>query len=320
MRWLALVLLLPLLACDSRVVVTRSPSPQGAVASPSATIAPSPTDSTTPPKIALRPVPSVTPPSRLVSLEQASDVPVTPLMNFLMTDDGRVITRDTSGQLQQRRLTPTGAATMLLQAIQTGAFDKDASYPRVPVPGTTPPGRGPTFLILVVANAGREVRVSFEPTGQPDDEQYQKSTTREKLTALARGYEDLSGVPANQWAESSAQPYQPAFQRIFILAQPNLAPGPLGTQTDADAIWPYLTPIDALGEPLSGTLWKCAVILDEDTRFLSDALARVGAARRDGSNISAALPWRTTGSARIGLTPLMPHEPPTCAGAAPPLV
>ena len=318
MRWLALVAVFALLACESRVIVTRTASPQ---LQPTATAsgATLPSASTAPPKIALRPIPSVTPPSRLLSSEQSSDIPVPPLLRFLLTDDGRVITQDSGGQLFQRKLTPTGAATMVLQAIQTGLFDKDASYPRVPIPGTTPPARGPVFLILVVANAGREVRVSFEPTGQPDDEQYQKSTTREKLTALARRYEDLSSVPANQWADSGpAQPYQPAFQRVFILADPNLAPmPPPGTQGDADAIWPFLTPIDALGAPMTGTLWRCAVVLGDDARILTEALTHNG--RRNGPSVTAALAWRTSGSVRLAVTPLMPHEPATCAGAAPPL-
>ena len=319
MRSLALLAVIALLACEPRVIVTRTGSPQVPPSATATGATPSPTASTATPKVALRPIPSVTPPARLLSSEQASDIPVTPLLHFLLTDDGRVITLDASGQLLQRKLTPTGAASLLLQAIQTGFFDKDASYPRVPVPGTTPPGRGPTFLILVVANAGRDVRVSFEPSGQPDDEQYQKSTTREKLTALARGYEDLSWVPANHWAESRAQPYQPAFQRLFILAEPSLAPVPGGTSPDVDAIWPFLTPIDAMGAPMGGTLWRCAVLIDEDARFLSDALTSAGAARRDRSSITAALAWRTSGSVRLALTPLMPHELATCAGAAPPL-
>jgi hypothetical protein len=320
-KWLALVLILPLLGCEPRVIVTRTGSPQVQPTATASGAAPSATASTAPPKIALRPIPSVTPPSRLLSSEQASDIPVAPLLRFLLTDDGRVITQDTGGQLFQRRLTPTGAATMVLQAIQSGLFDKDASYPRVPIPGTTPPGRGPVFLILVVANAGREIRVSFEPTGQPDDEQYQKSTTREKLTALARGYEDLSSVPANQWAESGpAQLYQPAFQRVFILADPNLPPvPPPGTQGDADAIWPFLTPIDALGAPMTGTLWRCAVVIGDDARILTDALTHNGFVRRNGPSVTATLAWRASGSVRLAVTPLMPHEPATCAGAAPPL-
>ncbi|HEY6204055.1 MAG TPA: hypothetical protein VI056_13570 [Candidatus Limnocylindria bacterium] len=319
MRWLPVALVLAFVACEPRVVVTRSGSPQVQPAATASGATPSASGKTAPPKIALRPIPSVTPPSRLLSSEQASDIPVTPLLRFLMTDDGRVITQDASGQLLQRKLTPTGTATMLLQAIQTGLFDKDASYPRVPVPGTTPPGRGPTFLILTVANAGREVRVSFEPTGQPDDEQYQKSTTREKLTALARGYEDLSWVATNLWADSRQQPYQPVFQRLFILAEPNQAPVPYGRQPDADAIWPFLTPIDAVGGPMSGTLWRCAVMVDEDAQLLGDTLTQAGAARRDRSSTTAALTWHATGSVRLVVTPLMPHESASCAGAAPPL-
>jgi hypothetical protein len=320
-RWLAvaIVLVVPLLACDARVIVTRTGSPQVQPTATAAGSVPSPTASATPPKIALRPIPSVTPASRLLSSEQASDIPVAPLLSFLLTDDGRVITRDAGGQFFQRRLTPTGAATMVLQAIQTGLFDKDAGYGRAPIPGTTPPGRGHVILILVVANAGRDVRVSFEPTGQPDDEQYQKSATREKLTALARGYEDLSSVPASHWADAGpAQPYQPAFQRVFILADPNLAPPP-GTAADADAIWPFLTPIDALGGPMAGTLWRCAVVIGDDARILTDALTHMGFVRRSGPSVTAELAWRASGSVRVAVTPLMPHEPPTCAGAAPPL-
>jgi hypothetical protein len=319
MRWLALVLIVPLLACDARVIVTRTGSPQAQPTATATGSAPSPTASTTPPKIALRPIPSVTPASRLLSSEHVSDIPVAPVLRFLLTDDGRVITQDSGGQFIQRKLTPTGAATLVLQAIQTGLFDKDASYPRVPVPGTTPPARGFVFVVLSVANAGREVRVSFEPTGQPDDEQYAKSTTREKLTALARGYEDHSSVPANHWAESGpAQLYQPAFQRVFILADQNLAPPP-GTRADADAIWPFLTPIDALGAPMAGTLWRCAVVIGDDARILTEALTHMGFVRRNGPSVTAELAWGATGSVRLAVTPLMPHEPPTCAGAAPPL-
>lgn len=320
MKWLAIIATIALLACEPRVIVTRTGSPQVQPTATATSSAPSPAASTAPPKIALRPIPSVTPAARLLSSEQASDIPVAPRLRFLLTDDGRVITQGSGGQLFQRKLTPTGAATLVLQAIQTGLFDKDASYPRVPVPGPTPPARGPVFLILVVANAGREVRVSFEPTGQPDDEQYQKSTTRERLTALARGYEDLSSVPANHWADSGpAQPYQPAFQRVFILADPNLPPvPPPGTQPDADTIWPFLTPIDALGAPMAGTLWRCAVVIGDDAQILTDAVTHMGFVRRDGPSVTAALAWRANGSVRLAVTPLLPHEPATCAGAAPP--
>src|SRR5687768_10045656 len=101
MRWLALVLIVPLLACESRVIVTRTGSPQVQPTATASGGAPSPTASTTPPKIALRPVPSFTPAARLLSSEQSSDIPVPPFLRFLLTDDGRVITRDSSGQIFQ---------------------------------------------------------------------------------------------------------------------------------------------------------------------------------------------------------------------------
>lgn len=319
MRWLALVLIVLLLACESRVIVLRSPSTQ--TGTPSASGAPSPTASPAPTKVALRPVPTFTPATRLLSYERASDIPRI-FLRFLLTDDGRMITEDASGELVQRKLTPSGAAAMVLQAIETGLFDRDASHSRVPVPGTTPPARGPTFLVLVVANGPREVRVSFEPTGQPDDELFQRSPTREKLTALARGYEDLSWVPASSWAES-AKPYQAVFHRLFLQIQPNVA-ARAGTP-DAETVWPFLTAVESVGDLVSGvggTPWRCAVLVDEDARTLAGSLVRSGAVTRYGPGSRAAtaeLAWRGSGTMRMHIGPLLPHEPATCAGAPTPI-
>lgn len=280
MKWLLLVLLVPLLACESRVIITRTPSPQsGGPSSPGSSAAPSSTPSPTPAKVALRPIPSVTLPSRLLSYERGGDIAQTSL-RFLLTDDGRVVTEDAGGDLVQRKLTPSGAAAMVLRAIETGLFERDANLGRDPLPGTTPPAHGTTVLIFVVANGTREVRVSVAPTGQPDDEFYQRSTTRERLTALARGYEDLSWVPASQWVESRPQPYQPAFHRLFVLSQPNVPAvnplAPAGRPSDVDAIWPFLTPIGSVGEPIGGSSWRCAILVDSDALMLGDALARAG--------------------------------------------
>ena len=322
MRWLALALVLPLVACESRVIVARTPTPTGG---PSASGAPSPSASASgaPAKVALRPVPSAAPATRLVSYELGGDIGQTHL-RFLLTDDGRVVTEDTRGDLAQRKLTPSGAAAIVLQAIETRLFDKDATYRREPLPGTTPPGRGTTVFILVVANGPREVRVSAEPTGQPDDELYQKSATREKLTALARAYEDLSWVAANQWVESRPQPYQPAFHRLFLLVEPNRVP-PGRPTADAETVWPFLTAIETVGERApgpTGAPWRCAILVDDDARGFGDALSRAGVITRYGWGsraTNADLAWRGTGTLRLQLSPLLPHERATCEGATPPL-
>lgn len=321
MRWLALALGVSLLACEPRVIVTRMPAPTGGQ---SASGAPSPSASASaaPAKVALRPVPSVAPATRLVSYERGGDVGPSSL-RFVLTGDGRVVTEDNRGDLAQRRLTPSGAAALVLQAIETGLFDKDATYRREPLPGTTPPGRGTTVLILVVANGPREVRVSFEPSGQPDDELYQKSPTRDKLTALARGYDDLSWVPANNWADSRPQPYQPTVHRLFLLIDPNTAPG--RSTPDAEAAWPFLSAIETVGDrvsSLTGAPWRCAVLVDDDALALGDALTRAAAITRYGwgSNATmASLAWRGTGTLRLQLGPVLPHERATCEGAAAPL-
>jgi hypothetical protein len=323
MRWLVLVLVLSLVACEPRVIVTRTSSPQGErSSSPNASPAPSGSPTATP-KVAIRPIPSAVPASRLVSYERGGDIGH-PSLRFLLTGDGRVITENNVGDLTQRKLTPSGAATMVLQAIQTGLFERDADFGRTPLPGTTPPAHGATVLIFVVANGTREVRVSVVPTGQPDDEFYQRSAERDKLTALARGYEDLSYVSADQWAEAQPQQYQPAFHRLFVLAQPSV---PASGAPDVDAVWPFLTAIESVGDLVpggpGGTSWRCAVLVDDDARALGDALTRAALVARYGwgtTGATATLAWRGgAGSVRLQINPLLPHERATCEGATPPL-
>lgn len=326
MRWLALVLLLPLIGCEPRVVVNRTPSPTGTTApSSSITASPSPTASAAPTKSAFRPVPSITPAARLLSSERGGDIG-RPTLRFLLTDDGRVITRDAEENFVQRRLTPSGTAAMVLQATGTGLFERDVDHGRTPLPGTTPQALGMSVLILVVANGARDVRVSLVPTGRPDDVLYERSAARETLTALARGYEDLASVPAAQWAESTPQPYQPRLHRLFLLSQPNFTPEggiPAGIP-DADTVWPFLTPIDTFGEATAGaaTPWRCAILVDDDALRLGAALTTATSPYRYGWGSpvgSAALSWRgATGMQRIYIHPLLPHERATCAAEPPP--
>ena len=325
MRWLAVVLIVPLLACDARVIVTRTPAPSASTSPSASAVAASasPTPTGTPAKLALQPVPNVTPASRLVSYERGGDIGQ-PSVRFLLTDDGRVITEASNGDLVQRKLTPTGAATIVLQAIQTGLFERDADYGRTPKPGTTPTPRGATVLIFVVANGARVVRVSVIPTGQPDDEQYEPSATRDKLTALARGYEDLAWVPTNNWADSAPQPYQPGAYRLFVLPQPNVAAA--GGGPDVDAVWPFLIPIDQIGGPVGGPLagsWRCSILANDDARVLGQSLERAAVISRFGSGVRIAagpILWRAgAGTLRLELSPLLPHEPATCADAQPPI-
>ncbi|HUG05224.1 MAG TPA: hypothetical protein VMQ78_01635 [Candidatus Limnocylindria bacterium] len=315
MRWLALVLVVPLVACESRVIVSRPPSSQTTTPSASAAPSPSPTASPSPTKAALRSLPSFSPATRLVSYERVSDIPVAPTLRFLLTDDSRVVTEDSPGYLVERRLTPSGAAAMVLQAIETGLFEREAQYARELLPGRTLPARGVTWLVLIVANGPRDVRVSFEPTGQPDDELFQPSAARDKLTALARGYEDLSWVPASHWAEVGSRAYQPAFHRLFVLTQPNVVPA--SAAPDADAIWPFLATIDGVGAPMGGTSWRCAVLVDDDARALAQAAVFPGYGA--GSARASTSLARGNGSVELQISPLLPHEPATCAGAPPPL-
>jgi hypothetical protein len=324
MRWLALLLVVSLLACEPRVILTRTPSPGAATSPPaSGAASPSPTPSGTPAKIALQPGPNITPASRLVSYERGGDVGQ-PSVRFLLTDDGRVITEASNGDLVQRKLTPSGTATMVLQAIQTGLFERDADYGRTPKPGTTPTPRGATVLIFVVANGARVIRVSVVPTGQPDDELYEPSATRDKLTGLARGYEELSWVPANSWVEATAQPYQAGAYRLFVLPQPGGAP--TGGAPDVDEVWPFLIPIDQVGGPVGrppAGSWRCAILVDSDARALGQSLERAAAISRFGSGAhigAGPLGWRAGGGAlRLELSPLLPHEPATCNEALPPI-
>jgi hypothetical protein len=315
---LAFVLLV--CACEPRTITLQSPTPTasaGASASGSPTATPVPT-----PKPTLRPLPIAATVSRLLSYERGGDIGV-PSLRLLLLADGRVLTEETNGQLFYRRLTPSGTASLLLQAIQTGYFEKDATYAREPLPGSTPPAHGTTFINFVVQNGGRDVHVSTIPTGQPDDNLYQPSPARDKISALARGFEDLSALlPSSAWAESAPTNYSAQFHRLFVAPQPVPAPQ---SAPDVETVWPFTPALDVFGEPLTAAIGvtnlRCGIVGFDDAFSLGDALARARAISTYTGGlrvVTASLASRaTSGSVRLQMSPLLPNEAPTCVGSQP---
>jgi hypothetical protein len=230
LRALALVSLI--CGCAPQTISFDRPSPTGPGAPTSAAGSGSPSASARPTaKPTLRPLAAAATVSRLLSYERGGDIGV-PTLRLLLLADGRVISEEPNGQLFYRRLTPSGAASLLLLAIQTGYFEKDSQYQREPLPGSTPPAHGATFINFVVANGGREVHVSTIPTGQPDDNLYQPSPARDKLSALALSFEDLSTLPASAWADSVPTNYSAQFHRLFVAPEPNVAPSANAPDTE----------------------------------------------------------------------------------------
>ena len=317
LRAFAIVLLV--CACDSRSITFQTPTPTGAGTTASSG---SPSSSTRPtPKPTLRPLLAASPVSRLLSYERGGDVGQ-PSLQLLLLADGRVISLQATGELFERRLTPSGTASLLLQVIQTGYFEKDAMYGRKPLPGSNPPAHGSTVMYFIVANGSREVRVAAIPSGQPDDNLYEPSPARDKITALARGLEDLSSLPASAWAETAWHNYSSSYHRLFVLPQPSVSVA--GSEPDVETVWPFTPTPDSIGESLSGpTPWRCAMLAGEDAFALGAALARANLipAYTDGlPMITASLAWRAgNGALRMQMSPLFPHEAPTCAGAQVPI-
>ena len=260
--------------------------------------------------------------SRLLSYERGGDIGV-PTLRLLLLADGRVITEEPNGQLFYRRLTPNGAASLLLTAISTGYFEKDAIYPREPLPGSTPPAHGVTIINFVVDNAGREVHVSTIPTGQPDDNLYKPSAARDKISALARSFEDLSTLPASVWAEANPTSFSAQLYRVFVLPQPSIQPPPAAP--NAETTWPFTPGLDVFGEPLATTMGlldlRCGIVGSDDAFAIGDALARARAIPTYTSAlrvVTATLATRAnSGSVRLEISPVFPHEAPTCAGSHP---
>lgn len=317
----AFFLLLLLCGCEARSISFQSPTPTGTA---TATVAAgSPSGSALPTtKPTLRPLPTPATVTRLLSYERGGDIGQ-PSLRLLLLADGRVISEDSNGELFERRLTPSGAASLLLRAISTGYFDKDATYAREPLPGSTPPAHGITFITFVVANGGREAHVSTIPTGQPDDNLYQPSAARDKISALALGFEDLSWLPANAWADATPRNYEAPFHRLFVLPQPNVS---TAGEPDGETTWPFMPALDIVGEPLAtgtgATAWRCAILGLDDARMIGDALGRALAIPPYTvglRTINTTLTWRSgNGAARLQLNPLLPHEAPTCSGLQPP--
>jgi hypothetical protein len=316
LRALAIVLLV--CACEARQITFKTPTPTGA----ETTAAGSPTS--TPratAKATLRPLLAASPVSRLLSYQRGGDVGQ-PTLQLLLLADGRVISLQASGELFERRLTPSGTASLLLQVIQTGYFEKDAMYGRVPLPGSNPPAHGATVMYFIVANGAREVRVAAIPSGQPDDNLYEPSPARDKITALARGLEDLSSLPASAWAEASWHNYSSSYHRLFVLPQPSVSVA--GSEPDAETVWPYTPAPDAIGESVTGAApWRCVIVSGEDAFVIGSALASANAIPAYSGGlplITASLAWRAgSGALRLQMSPLFPHESPTCAGVPPPL-
>ena len=257
--------------------------------------------------------------SRLLSYERGGDVG-RPAMRLLLLADGRVISEDPSGELFDRQLTPSGAASLLLQAISTGYFEKDATYLREPLPGSTPPAHGATSIFFVVSNGGRDVRVGTIPTGQPDDNLYQPSPARDKLSALARSFEDLSWVPTTSWADATPRTYLATFYRLFVQPLRNLS-SPPGAPSDVDQLWPFTPAPEAIGDPVAGApSWRCAVLDLGDAEMFGRALAPRAITRYSPGlrTISVSLAWSAgNGLMDMQMTALFPHETPTCVGAQP---
>jgi hypothetical protein len=309
--------------CAPQTISFERPTPTGAGTATTAAGSGSPSASARPTaKPTLRPLATAATVSRLLSYERGGDIGV-PLLRLLLLADGRVISEEPNGQLFYRRLTPSGAASLLLLAIQTGYFEKDAMYQREPLPGSTPPAHGATFINFVVANGGRDVRVSTIPTGQPDDNLYQPSPARNKLSALALTFEDLSNLPASAWADPVPTNYSAQFHRLFVAPQPNVAP-PVDA-LDAEAAWPFTPTLEVVGDPLvtgtSVTPLRCAIVAFEDAALIGDALVRAralpaytGALRVIIVSLASRV---SNGSLRLQMSPLLPHEAPTCAGSQP---
>ena len=319
---LAVAAVLALCGCEPRSISFQSPNPTG-TASATAAGSASPSGSAGPTaKPTLRPLPTAATVSRLLSYERGGDIGQ-PTLRLLLLADGRVISEEPNGQLFHRRLTSSAAASLLLQAIQTGYFEKDAQYPREPLPGSTPPAHGATFISFVVDNGGREVRVSTIPTGQPDDNLYQPSAARDKISALARSFEDLSWLPAGAWADSVPTSYSSRHYRLFVLPQPSV-PAP-ASAPDTDTTWPFTPTLETFGDALTTgtgvTPLRCGIVTFEDAAMLGDALVRARAVSSYASNlrtVTASLASRASGgSLMLQLTPVLPHEAPGCAGSQP---
>ncbi|MEP6694688.1 MAG: hypothetical protein ABJB39_08595 [Chloroflexota bacterium] len=324
MKALAAMLIIALAcACEPRSISFQSPTPSGGATGTTAAGSASPSGSARPTaKPTLRPLPVASPVARLLSYERGGDIG-RPALRLLLLADGRVISEEPNGELFYRRLTANGTASLLLQAIQTGYFEKDATYAREPLPGSTPPAHGATFINFIVDNGGREVHVSTIPTGQPDDNLYQPSPARDKISALARSFEDLSWLPASSWAEARPTNYSAQFFRVFVIPQPNVAPLP--GLPDAESVWPFTPPAEVFGEQLvtgtSVTPLRCGIVNFEDSLLIGAALERArvipyytGALRAVTANLSSRA---SNGSLTLQLSPLLPHEPATCAGSQP---
>jgi hypothetical protein len=155
---------------------------------------------------------------------------------------------------------------------------------------------------------------------QPDDNLYQPSPARDKLSALARSFEDLSWVPTTSWADATPRTYLATFYRLFVQPLRNLS-SPPGAPSDVDQLWPFTPAPEAIGDPVTGApSWRCAVLDLGDAEMFGRALAPRAITRYSPGlrTISVSLAWSAgNGLMDMQMTALFPHETPTCVGAQP---
>ena len=154
------------------------------------------------------------------------------------------------------------------------------------------------------------------------------SATRDKLTALARGYEDLSWVPASSWADA-ARAGVPA--RLAAGVRPRrsrvVAPGPAGarltrTRSGRSSFrsirsGPCRRADERHALAMRGRRRRrCAHARSIAGARCRHLALRLRCAHRGGAAPVARGGVRCDSSSR----PLLPHEPATCTGALPPFV
>jgi hypothetical protein len=239
----------------------------------------------------------------------------TSLPHFTLVGDGRVILQGPISEqfpgpalpnLQVRRVTEEGIQAVIARIAETGLFDETRSFNSASQ--VVADAQSTVFTLradsreTIVDVYGLGMFVEGEPPeGVPPDEVAAHRT----LTALEADLVDLeSWIPADDWAESDWQPYEPTAFRLLVSDVTDEPPTP----EEGDPMpWPGSTPPGEIGEesPLQGV--RCGLVMGNEAAAWYEALSQANQLTK----------WSHDGHVyRVTPRPLLPDETLDCGPAA----
>lgn len=235
----------------------------GASPTPIPSLAPEPSASVAPESAGPSSEPSAEPSAAALVLELSGAGEAGPVHLITVLDDGRVISSDPFGvsPATERRLTAEGIQLVRDEMAATGLTDFSASYSPVANPGKEFGFGGAGPVLHIGQPGGDPIVVTWYLFADTEEDLAAPQPEAEALEALAARLTTLEEwLPANAWADATADPFESERYLLSIDQQPRV-PGDTGYVEATSVSWPLDEGIDVFGElsdpPIDDVRYGC---------------------------------------------------------------